>query len=131
MKFDMLKPCDSCPFLKSDAGCRLTQGRVREIAGMMLESQGSTFACHKTTFEAETEDGSYDMTSGPNSKHCAGALIFAEKCNPGGTQMMRIMERLRMYDAKKLMADKKVVDSVFDDMDQMLKVNAKAFGESA
>lgn len=127
MEFDLTKPCDTCPFLKK-GGVRLTQDRVGEIAGMMLETQGSTFACHKTTIEAETEDGDYDMAEGPKSKHCAGALIFAEK-HGNATQMMRIMERLGFYKRDALMRDEKVVASVFDSLDEMLEVNAEAMGD--
>ena len=42
MKFDLYKPCSDCPFLRK-GGIRLTLPRVREIAGVMLDSQGSTF----------------------------------------------------------------------------------------
>lgn len=130
MRFNLHKPCDSCPFLKSKEGCRLTVDRVKEIAGMMLESQGGTFACHKTTFEVEDESGESDMAAGERSKHCAGALIFAEKNNTA-TQIMRVMERIGEYDREKFMKDKEVVDSVFDDLDQMVEVNRTAFGGGA
>ena len=119
MHFDLRKPCEDCPFLR-EGGIRLRRERVLEIAEAMLDSQGSTFACHKTTIDSPDGDG--DLVATPKSKHCAGALIFAEK-NENGTQAMRIMERLGMYDAKALMSDKTVVDRVFDDLDEMLAVN--------
>lgn len=127
MRFNLYKPCDSCPFLKSKEGCRLTVGRVKEIAGMMLQPQGSTFACHKTTFEVVDDEGESDMAAGAKSKHCAGALIFAEK-NNNATQIMRIMERIGEYKRDKFMSDKEVVDSVFDNLAQMIKANREAFG---
>ena len=130
MRFNLYKPCDSCPFLKSDKGCRLTVDRVKEIAGMMLQSQGSTFACHKTTFEVEDDEGESDMAAGAKSKHCAGALIFAEK-NGNATQTMRIMERIGEYKRHKFMEDLDVVNSVFDSLDDMVEVNRKAFGGGA
>lgn len=120
MYFDLLKPCSNCPFLR-EGGVRLTEARVEEIAGGMLSTQGHTFACHKTTVSAE--DGS-EMQETKNSRHCAGALIFAEK-NANATQMMRIAERLGMYDAGKMMADKDAVAMVFDDLDEMLKKNRR------
>lgn len=118
MHFDLTKPCSNCPFLR-DGGVRLTKARVKQIASAMLSSQGATFACHKTT--VPSEDG-MAMRETPNSRHCAGALIFAER-NGNGTQMMRIAERLGMYDAEKLMADKAVVATVFKDLDEMLDLN--------
>lgn len=96
----------------------LTAGRVEEIGGMMLSTGGGSFPCHKTTIDTEDDDGLGDREVTPDSQHCAGALIFAEK-NENATQLMRIAERLGLYDAKALMADKKVVDSVFDDLDEM------------
>lgn len=120
MHFDLLRPCSSCPFLK-EGGVRLTQARVEEIAGGMLSTQGHTFACHKTT--TSSADG-MEMLETKDSRHCAGALIFAE-LNANATQMMRIAERLGMYDAEKVMADKDAVESVFSDLDEMLSVNSK------
>lgn len=120
MHFDLKKPCDNCPFLRK-GGIRLHRQRVLDIANGMLDSQGITFPCHKTTVDSENEDG--DLVPTAKSQHCAGALIFAEKNNTA-TQMMRIMERLRGYDAKALMADKETVALVFDDVDEMLVVNA-------
>lgn len=121
MKYDMRRPCDNCPFLR-EGGIRLTRGRVREIAGMMLAGGPGDFPCHKTTVDAEDEDGACDRAVTPDSKHCAGALIFAEK-NGTPTQMMRICERIGMYDATKLEGH----DRVFDDMEEMLEtaVNKK------
>jgi hypothetical protein len=120
MHFDLKKPCDNCPFLRK-GGIRLQRERVLEIANGMLDSQGITFPCHKTTVDSENEDG--DLVATAKSKHCAGALIFSEK-QGSHTQMMRIMERLRQYDAKALMSDKETVALVFDDVDEMIEVNA-------
>jgi hypothetical protein len=120
MHFDLLRPCSSCPFLRI-GGVRLTEARVEEIAGGMLSTQGATFACHKTT--TPSSDG-MDMLETKDSRHCAGALIFAEK-NENATQMMRIAERLGMYNPRKMMADQAVVDSVFDELDEMVELNRK------
>jgi hypothetical protein len=123
--YDLKKPCDNCPFLKK-GGVRLTQGRVQEIADAMLNWNGSTFACHKTTIDVEGDEGGERAVTG-KSRHCAGALIFAEK-NDNANQMMRIAERLGMYKPQELMADQAVVALVFDDVDEMLDVNAEAEG---
>ena len=121
MHFDLKKPCHDCPFLRK-GGIRLTLARVHEIAGSLLDTQGATFACHKTV-DDENDDG--ERMENKDTRHCAGALIFAEK-NGNATQMMRIAERLGLYDARALMKDKAVVGSVFRDLPEMLKVNKKA-----
>ncbi len=108
MTYDLHKPCKNCPFLKK-GGVRLTRGRVNEIAGMMLGGRGE-FPCHRTT--RENADG--DLVETSKSKHCAGALIFAEKHNRS-TQMMRICERIGMYDRTKLQGH----DTVFDSIQEM------------
>lgn len=123
MKFELKKPCSNCPFLRV-GGVRLTQGRVREIAGVMLNSQGGTFACHKTTTLEANGEGQEDNVATLDSQHCVGALIFAEK-HGVANQAMRIAERLGLYKASELMADKETVDSVFSTLKQMLKENAK------
>lgn len=121
MRFDLTRPCGNCPFLKK-GGVRLSSARVSQIASAMLSSQGATFACHKTTIDVPCDDGDEDRIETRDSRHCAGALIFAEK-NQNATQAMRIAERLRMYDAQAVMADRDAVDGVFDDLEEMLAVN--------
>ena len=78
----------------------------------MLGMGRGEFPCHKTT--REDEDG--DLEEGPKSSHCAGALLFSEK-NDAPTQMMRICERLGMYDRTKLRG----ADLVFDSLSEMLR----------
>jgi hypothetical protein len=119
MNFDMKKPCHNCPFLKV-GGIRLRKVRARDIAKNSLSDQGKTFTCHLTTVQSEVDD--LDMVDGPNAAHCAGALIFSEKQGKV-TQMMRIAERLGIYDPKPIMADKEVVGSVFDSLKEMVRVN--------
>jgi hypothetical protein len=114
VKFEMTKPCADCPFLK-EGGIRLRRKRIVEIAGGMLSSNGSTFACHKTVAHGEDDED----VNRDDQQHCAGALIFAEK-HQNATQMMRWMERIGLYDARRLMADQMVVASVFDSLRQML-----------
>jgi len=116
MNFDLKTPCSDCPFLK-EGGIRLTSGRIREIAGGMLSTNGATFACHKTV--EWDEDGETEINR-KKQKHCAGALIFAEK-HENATQMMRIEERFGGYRPVEMMADKPTVASVFDSLRQMLR----------
>lgn len=57
-----------------------------------------SFHCHKT---GEHDDESGDFVPTENSSHCAGALIFLEH-RKQPNQMMRIAERLGLYDHTKL-----------------------------
>lgn len=89
MKYTLHTPCKECPFTQSMKR-GFTLKRLHEFAS-------SDFPCHKS---AEcNEDGDFEATD--KSVHCAGALIFLEKRN-APNQMMRISERLGMYDRTKL-----------------------------
>jgi hypothetical protein len=119
VNYTMTKPCPECPFRRDGAGAnpvRLMLGRVDEIAGVMLNPQGGEFPCHKTTVEDEDDDDESGRCTTPDSQHCAGALIFAEK-NDNHTGMMKIAGRLGMYDPRKL--DRAAFPEVFDDIEEM------------
>lgn len=121
MDYDMKKPCECCPFRRGTA-MRLTKGRVAEVVGMMLNPNGGEFPCHLTIEHLEGDDGENTGFREKNGKgkHCCGALIFAEK-NRTSTQMMRICERIGMYDAATLMSDQEVVATVFDSYGEAIK----------
>lgn len=92
----MTDPCDACPFLDNEQmRRRFTVKRLREFAS-------GEFPCHQT---ANGDSGEFKATE--KSIHCAGALIFNEKRNQPH-QMMRICERIGMYDMKKLNMDASV-----------------------
>lgn len=95
MKYTMTTPCDSCPFLKKYAKAYAMK-RLSQFAS-------GAFPCHKTADNDEDtyEDGEGGYVATENSLHCAGALIFNEKRGQSH-QMMRICERLGMYDNTKL-----------------------------
>lgn len=88
MKYTMTEPCDACPFLK---GSRFKVARLKEFAS-------GEFPCHKAC--DLNEDDEY-VARNDKTPHCAGALIFNEKRGTPN-QMMRICERLGMYDRTKL-----------------------------
>lgn len=90
MIYTMTTPCTQCPFLKVMKH-GYTLARLRAFAS-------GEFPCHQTADEDE-ETGDYEI--GPKSVHCAGALIFNEKRGQPH-QMMRICERVGLYDASKL-----------------------------
>lgn len=108
MDYTMTTPCSQCPFTRGPKAVRLMQGRIKEIAGIMLGGARGDFQCHKTLKVDKPQ-------------HCAGALIFAEK-NGTATQMMRICERLGMYDHTQLNMDA----DVFDDIDEMMETALNA-----
>lgn len=108
MEYTLPKPCTTCPFLKGTT-MLLRADRIKEISRMMLDSQGGEFPCHKTT-----EAGG---ASGKKELHCAGALAYAEKQGTA-TQMMRICERIGMYDHTKV---EPFHDLVWDDEQDWLE----------
>lgn len=91
MKYTMTKPCNACPFLK-DSGFKTAQ-LERYVTG--------EFGCHKACDLTETEDDGSVYKPNQDTPHCAGALIYLEK-RKRSTQMMRICERIGMYDHTKL-----------------------------
>lgn len=104
MNYEMTNPCANCPFRK-DIPPFLNYGRVIEIGKSLIRGE---FPCHKTTVMGEGEDADLEATK--DSQHCAGALILMEKTGQS-SQMMRIVERLGMYDHSKLNMDAPVFDS--------------------
>lgn len=100
MTYDLTTPCNLCPFRNDDKRLVVSTRRLQEFAS-------GEFCCHKTT-EADDEGG--DFVPKHDSKHCAGLLIFLEKMN-SPHQMMRICERLGMYDRTKLNMDAPVFGS--------------------
>lgn len=107
MKFDLTSPCGNCPF-RYDRPGYLSADRVAEITDALFG--GSTFSCHK--LNDTDEDG--EVYEGPEAQHCAGALIFLE-ANETSNQLMRVAERLGLYDSSKLNMDA----PVFTDTDAM------------
>lgn len=89
----MRTPCDACPFLK---------GSGFTLASLKRHASGE-FACHKQC-DLDDETGTFNQKANGKSAHCAGALIFLEKQDKPH-QMMRICERLGMYDRTKLDMD--------------------------
>lgn len=115
MRWDMKSPCDNCPF-RREGGIKLRPARIREIAGMMLESQGGTFPCHKTVdYEGDEPRVSRD------AQHCAGAVAFALK-HDTLPQVARIAERFRLLDAEAIFQESG--DLVWDSINQWLKGGA-------
>ena len=89
MQYTLTDPCDACPFL---IGSGFTYRRLVEFAR-------GEFPCHKSC--VVDEETNNFVPRNDKTPHCAGALIFLEK-QDRPHQMMRICERLGMYDRTKL-----------------------------
>ena len=88
MNYNMTEPCDACPYL---IGSGFT------FASLTRHASGE-FACHKA---CKLDDNDNYVPRNDKTPHCAGALIFLEK-QDRPHQMMRICERIGMYDRRKL-----------------------------
>lgn len=110
--FSLRRPCAKCPFRK-DVGPYLTRGRIMEIIRSLTRV---SFFCHETTHDLDDDEDYYNANG--NEKHCAGALILCEKENAPG-QMMRIGERLGLYDRFKL----DMTAPVYDSFKQMIQAH--------
>ena len=100
--YGLTTPCDNCPF-RTDVPPYLNPDRVREIERSLVRAE---FPCHKTT--KHDDDEGYVPSKG--EMHCAGALILMER-EGRSSQMMRIAERLKLYDPRKLDMNAPVFDS--------------------
>lgn len=106
MKFTMTRPCAHCPF-RSDIPGYLHPERAEEIAASVVD-RGEPFPCHETL--AYSDDGEVERMAGPDSHHCAGALILNERLQRPG-QLARIAGRLGMYDYRRLDMNSPVFES--------------------
>src|ERR1041385_6471860 len=117
-EYGLITPCANCPF-RTDIRPYITVARVREI----LSSQGE-FHCHKT-IEVGDSANDRDETWGEvlddtKAQVCAGFLICLEH-DEAPNQMMRIAERLGLYDASKLRMDA----PVYRGMDAAIRAHRK------
>lgn len=103
------KPCPKCPF-RHDIPAYLNKERAEEIADALRG--GSEFPCH-STLDYDVEDDEPGRTE--KTSFCAGAMTVLEK-SEGPNQMMRIMERLGLYNFTKLDMDA----PVYDDLDEWI-----------
>lgn len=104
MKYNLKTPCAHCPF-RSDIRPFIRPERVEEIAYGNAE-----FPCHKT-LNYHTEDADGEGVTTEDTQHCAGLLILLER-EEQPHQMMRICERLNLYDRTKLDMNAPVYDDI-------------------
>ena len=112
LSYSLTKPCNNCPF-RNDIKPFIRPERVDQIEQACVNAE---FPCHKTTEHDEDEDGYSIRVDNADTKHCAGALILMEKANCP-SQMMRICERLGIYDRTKLDMEAPVYED-WEDMRQ-------------
>lgn len=113
MDFTQTKPCPKCPF-RTDFGPYLRRERAEDIADAL--EMGSTFTCHETTVPDDEDEEGLGMRDGPNAQMCAGAMIVLERMEMPN-QMMRISERLGLYDHRRLDMDAPVYDDLYEWVD--------------
>ncbi len=111
--YGLTTPCPKCPF-RNDIPPFLLPPRVQEIKRSLVRAE---FPCHNTI--EHDEEGGY-VRSG-DEMHCAGALILMEK-EGQSSQMMRIAERLGMYDRTKL----DMAAPVYDSFSEMYDASVEA-----
>lgn len=102
MRYQLTAPCAECPFL---IGSGFTYD------SLVAHASGS-FPCHMQC-DLDEESSTFVAKANGKTNHCAGALIFLEKQN-APHQMMRIAERLGLYDRRKLDMTAAVVGSRAD-----------------
>jgi hypothetical protein len=109
-RYSLTAACAKCPF-RTDVPKYLRPERAREIARSI--QGGSDFPCHVTTVQSEDEDGMGRLEDKVGvSRVCAGAIATMEReGNPN--QMLRIAERIGLYNPEKIIAaDLPVYDSL-------------------
>lgn len=116
MNYNLKKPCANCPF-RSDIKPFITGARAKEICNSLVEQQ-QTFPCHKTV-KYDDDEGNGRVV--PKSEHCAGAMIMLERMQRPN-QMMRIAERLGIYDYRKLDME----SPVYQNAAEMIAAHRKA-----
>lgn len=103
-RMQLNSPCLHCPFRK-DISAYLTPERAQEIADSLRS--GAEFPCHKTVDYSKDSEG----VTTSESKFCAGSMVVLEK-SEGPNQMMRIAERLGLYDYRNLNTEAPVFESL-------------------
>ncbi len=95
--FALTTPCNNCPF-RTDVRPYLRRAR---IVALEKDLERGTFNCHKTVASLGAKGG---------EAACAGSLILQEKLGRR-PNIMRIAERLGLYDRTKLNMSAPVYDS--------------------
>ena len=104
--YGLVTPCANCPF-RTDIKPFISSARAQEI----LATEGE-FPCHKTIVLGDVDDeGDTEIAEDENAQFCAGFLICREH-DDAPNQIMRIAERVGLYDRRKLRMDAPVYKGV-------------------
>jgi hypothetical protein len=72
--YRLKKPCKHCPFSRAKEAIRFS-GRVR-AAEILNQAYQHGFPCHESAVNDEDGDGNGGYHFGPDTQHCAGALMM-------------------------------------------------------
>jgi len=130
MQFNLKSPCKDCPY-RTDKEPFITQGRAEELARALLGD--GFFYCHKYVdydlveeseplddIDAEEQMEGEFYAGTESDQMCAGSMIMLEHMGQAN-QMMRIAERLGMYDHTQMDMEA----PVFKSSDEFIKHHAR------
>lgn len=114
--FKLRKPCKNCPFTKRCHKGWLGTERAEGLVNEIVHGDGF-FTCHQTI--------DYDVVSGDETEapivdgnqFCAGALILAERANPGANRNIRMA---KMFGICKV-DEQAHKDEVFENEEEFIK----------
>lgn len=106
--FSLTAPCSNCPFRADKPFYGLYPERVDEIVQSLTDGFG--FHCHKTLDYLDDEP---EAVVTARARLCAGALATLER-EDAPNNIMRIGERLGLYDPESLDADSQPVYESLD-----------------
>ena len=76
--------CKNCPFKDNGKAIHLEEGRVDSIRKMLLEEHDSSFSCHKTVYNLDSD---MEDTEEQTVKMCAGAFEYLQEHGKANAQM--------------------------------------------
>lgn len=110
----MKRPCDSCPFLKKNAGM-LHPSRSAQIAASL--ENDNDFPCHKTVDYSSDFAGKVTV----DSKRCFGAALYLENIRLGARGNLAF--RLAVMFGEFEVGDLRLDDTVFQSQDEFTGVD--------
>ena len=102
MNFDLVRPCDNCPFRNDRHPFGLRPDRVREILGGgrgRAHWPCASFPCHKTVDYGAGDDDSDVIPA--TAQQCAGVMIILHRENRHN-DAMQLGQRLGFFDPMRL-----------------------------
>ena len=116
--FSLKRPCKNCPFTRKCLKGWLGKARTEELAEEVIHGD-EFFICHNTLKEVD-EDEFGEMDGTPlqeGHQFCAGALILAERVNPGGNRNIRLAKMYGICKTEEISGGAEV----FSDVQEFIK----------